>query len=122
MQEAARWVPSLSTLRFHGIANERNRIKDILRHGKMEQPHILFTTYETFVAEDSWFKSQRWKYCVLDEGHKIKNSDTNIAGKLQGLGSLYRLSEDFFFGYCLSPITNCDMTSFDWNASSKQFG
>ncbi|KAF8634735.1 hypothetical protein AX15_000747 [Amanita polypyramis BW_CC] len=89
--EAARWVPSLSTLRFHGIVNERNRIKETLRRRSIEQPHIIFTTYETFVAEDSWFKSQRWKYCVLDEGHKIKNADTNIAGKLQGLGCLYRL-------------------------------
>ncbi|KAF8342516.1 P-loop containing nucleoside triphosphate hydrolase protein [Amanita rubescens] len=89
--EAARWLPSVSTLRFHGVATERTRIKEALRRGEIEQPQIVFTTYETFVAEDSWFKSQRWTYCVLDEGHKIKNADTNISGKLQGLGCLYRL-------------------------------
>lgn len=81
-------------MRFHGVANERARLKEALRRGEIQQPQIIFTTYETFVAEDSWFKSQRWTYCVLDEGHKIKNADTNIAGKLQGLGSLYRLSEN----------------------------
>jgi len=81
-------------LRFHGVITERIRLKEALRRGEIEQPQIIFTTYETFVAEDSWFKSQRWTYCVLDEGHKIKNADTNIAGKLQGLGCLYRLSEN----------------------------
>ncbi|KAF8636103.1 hypothetical protein AX17_003808 [Amanita inopinata Kibby_2008] len=89
--EVARWVPSMQTLRFHGIASERNRIKDALRRGQIQRPDVIFTTYETFVAEDSWIKSQRWTYCVLDEGHKIKNADTNLAGKLHGIGSLYRL-------------------------------
>ncbi|KAK2463894.1 hypothetical protein APHAL10511_004066 [Amanita phalloides] len=89
--EAKRWSPSLSTLRFHGAAPERTRIKEGLRRGRIQQPHIMFTTYEMFVAEDSWFKSQRWTYCVLDEGHKIKNAETNVSGKLHGIGSLYRL-------------------------------
>ncbi|KAM6491144.1 SNF2 family N-terminal domain containing protein [Amanita muscaria] len=89
--EVARWVPSLTALRFHGIANERTRIKEGLRRGEIELPHIMLTTYETFAAEDSWIKSRRWTYCVLDEGHKIKNAATNIAGKLSGLGCLHRL-------------------------------
>lgn len=92
-QETARWLPCLTTLRFHGIATERSRIKDGLRHGRVERPHIMLTTYETFVAEESWIKSQRWTYCVLDEGHKIKNSDANVSSKLLGIGSLHRLSE-----------------------------
>jgi SWI/SNF-related matrix-associated actin-dependent regulator of chromatin subfamily A member 5 len=56
---------------------------------------ILITTYESYVAEEAWFKSRRWSYCVLDEGHKIKNSETNIAHKLQGIGSLFRLGHSF---------------------------
>ncbi|KAG5642277.1 hypothetical protein DXG03_003054 [Asterophora parasitica] len=87
--EAARWVPSMHVIRLHGPANERDRLKQTLR-GKRDFD-IMFTTYETYVAEDQWFKSFRWTYCVLDEGHKIKNSDTLISSKIQGLGSLYRL-------------------------------
>lgn len=49
-----------------------------------------------FVAEDSWFKTRRWTYCVLDEGHRIKNSETNLAHKVQGVGALYRLSPSRF--------------------------
>lgn len=54
---------------------------------------ICVTTYDSFLAEDRWFKSRRWNYCVLDEGHKIRNSDTTIASKLQGIGASRRLSK-----------------------------
>ncbi|EGO28787.1 hypothetical protein SERLADRAFT_434683 [Serpula lacrymans var. lacrymans S7.9] len=88
--EVARWLPSLRTLRFHGTQSERDRLKNSMRG--VEIPFDLcITTYEAFVAEDSWFKSRRWMYCVLDEGHRIKNSDTNLASKVQGIGALHRL-------------------------------
>jgi SWI/SNF-related matrix-associated actin-dependent regulator of chromatin subfamily A member 5 len=88
-QEAARWVPSMRVIRLHGSANERNRVKDSMRGDRAFD--IMLTTYDTYAMEDQWFKSHRWTYCVLDEGHKIKNSDTNIAHKVQTLGSLFRL-------------------------------
>ncbi|KAG5635038.1 hypothetical protein H0H81_012634 [Sphagnurus paluster] len=87
--EAARWIPSMKVIRFHGPGNERERLKNSMR-GERDFD-IMITTYDTYVAEDQWFKSYRWTYCVLDEGHKIKNSDTNLSHKVQGLGSLYRL-------------------------------
>ncbi|KAG6887949.1 hypothetical protein C0995_011389 [Termitomyces sp. Mi166 len=87
--EAARWVPSMRVIRFHGPNNERERLKHNMRGDRNFD--IMLTTYEAYVAEDQWFKSNRWTYCVLDEGHKIKNSDTLLAYKVQGLGSLYRL-------------------------------
>ncbi|KAF9067977.1 SNF2 family N-terminal domain-containing protein [Rhodocollybia butyracea] len=86
--EAARWFPSGKVARFHGSANERLRLRNTLREGKFD---ILITTYDVYAVEDSWFKSRRWTYCVLDEGHKIKNSDSQISRKLQGLNAMYRL-------------------------------
>ncbi|KAF8961860.1 P-loop containing nucleoside triphosphate hydrolase protein [Flammula alnicola] len=87
--EAARWVPSMRVVRFHGNASERDRLKNSLRGD--DDFDVILTTYDAYVTEDGWFKSRRWTYCVLDEGHKIKNSETNLAHKLQGQGSLYRL-------------------------------
>ncbi|KAJ4486561.1 SNF2 family N-terminal domain-containing protein [Lentinula edodes] len=86
--ESARWLPSMTVVRFHGSANERLRLRNTLREGNFD---ILVTTYEVYVTEDSWFKSRRWTYCVLDEGHKIKNSETIVSQKLQGLNAMYRL-------------------------------
>ncbi|KAG6887770.1 hypothetical protein C0992_010819 [Termitomyces sp. T32_za158] len=87
--ESARWIPSMRVIRFHGPNNERERLKHNLRGERHFD--IMLTTYETYVAEDQWFKNNRWTYCVLDEGHKIKNADTVLSQKVQGLGSLYRL-------------------------------
>ena len=91
-QEISRWVPSFKAFRFHGQQNERSRVKNAVRVGEIEFD-ICVTTYEGYVAEDSWFKSRRWTYIVLDEGHKIKNAETNVATKLHGIGSLYRLGQ-----------------------------
>ncbi|KAF8063974.1 P-loop containing nucleoside triphosphate hydrolase protein [Lyophyllum atratum] len=87
--EAARWTPSLRVIRFHGPSNERERLKHSLRGERAFD--IMLTTYEAYVGEDQWFKSFRWAYCVLDEGHKIKNSETILSQKVQGIGSMHRL-------------------------------
>ncbi|KAH8093223.1 P-loop containing nucleoside triphosphate hydrolase protein [Cristinia sonorae] len=90
MSEVERWVPTFKAIRFHGSANERARMKVDIREGKLKFD-VCIATYESYVAEDTWFKSKQWSYVVLDEGHRIKNSETNVAGKLQGLGSLFKM-------------------------------
>ncbi|KAF2032487.1 hypothetical protein EK21DRAFT_60785 [Setomelanomma holmii] len=53
---------------------------------------IIVTTYDTFAAEQSWFKSSFvWRYVVLDEGHKIKSSVTQISTALRNISAEYRL-------------------------------
>ncbi|KAJ8075575.1 hypothetical protein PM082_021205 [Marasmius tenuissimus] len=89
--EVTRWLPSFKVERFYATSPaERLRLRNTLYHG-LGSVDIVLTTYEQYIIEDTWFKSRRWTYCVLDEGHKIKNSETNISSKLQGLGALYRL-------------------------------
>ncbi|KAI0308557.1 SNF2 family N-terminal domain-containing protein, partial [Amylostereum chailletii] len=90
LSEIARWIPSFRAIRYHGSATERSRLKDELRGDNFEFD-VCITTYESFRADHSWFKTRRWTYLVLDEGHKIKNSETDISSRLQGLGALYRL-------------------------------
>jgi SWI/SNF-related matrix-associated actin-dependent regulator of chromatin subfamily A member 5 len=92
MSEAQHWVPSLRTLRFHGSGAERTRLKTsgVFDSGEVD---IVITTYEAYVAEDTWFKSRRWHYCVLDEGHRIRNAETNQSMKLQGISATHRLSK-----------------------------
>ncbi|KAH7882573.1 P-loop containing nucleoside triphosphate hydrolase protein [Phlebopus sp. FC_14] len=88
--EAARWLPSFQVLRYHGTAAERDRLKNGVRNDDIKFD-LCIATYESYVADDSWFKTRRWSYCVLDEGHRIKNSETNVSSKVRGLGSLFRL-------------------------------
>ena len=61
-------------------------------NGGSDAYKIVVTTYETFQAEQSWFKhSFAWRYVVLDEGHKIKSSVTQISTALKSISAEYRL-------------------------------
>lgn len=90
--ECKRWVPSMHAVRFHGTHDERERIKGLLRGTAVD---IVITTYETLCSQDhGWFKSGgRWTCVVLDEGHRIKNADTDIASRVASLGGLWRVSK-----------------------------
>lgn len=53
---------------------------------------VVVTTYETYLAEQVWFKRAfPWRYIVLDEGHKIKNDLSLVSTALQGLNAEFRL-------------------------------
>ncbi|KAK5115624.1 hypothetical protein LTR85_009795 [Meristemomyces frigidus] len=115
INEAHKWVPGLNVVRYHGPKAEREKLKREITasHARStrkttkglngatvidleddddESVDIIVTTYETFVAEQSWFKRAfAWRYCVLDEGHKIKNDKSNMASALQSLQAEYRL-------------------------------
>ena len=93
MNEARKWVPNLNVVRFHGPKAERERLKkDILIKQRMDAKKraqmiergddkpidVIVTTYETFTSERHWFRTVfAWRYCVLDEGHRIKNGRSN---------------------------------------------
>lgn len=53
---------------------------------------VVVTTYETFVSEQSWFKTAFvWRFCVLDEGHKVKNEKSDVSRAVQTLKAEFRL-------------------------------
>jgi DNA excision repair protein ERCC-6 len=53
--------------------------------------HVLLTTYGTLMARSDLFKPVNWGYCVLDEGHKIKNPDAEITVVCKQLKSRNRI-------------------------------
>ena len=93
MNEAKKWTPDLNVVRFHGPKTEREKLKGDCRVAKRAaEIDIIVTTYETFVSEHNWFKRAfTWNYCILDEGHKIKNSKSNVSQALYGIRADHRL-------------------------------
>ncbi|KAJ7146309.1 P-loop containing nucleoside triphosphate hydrolase protein [Mycena epipterygia] len=87
--ECARWVPSMRAERFHGSPGERERVKGIMRNTPVD---IVLTTYETLSSTDmGWLKTRHFTCVVLDEGHRIKNADTDVASHAASVGGLWRL-------------------------------
>eukprot|EP00842_Homolaphlyctis_polyrhiza_P004680 jgi/Hompol1/5212/HPOL_004236-RA len=54
-------------------AQVRSLLSKIIKHG-----HVIVTTYAAVRIHADSLLPIRWSYCVLDEGHKIRNPDSDI--------------------------------------------
>lgn len=46
---------------------------------------ILVTTYEMAIRDESLLKRTKWQYCVVDEGHRLKNVQSRLGVSLRAL-------------------------------------
>mgnify|MGYP001059172146 FL=1 len=83
--EAQRFAPSLRLLLYSGDKAAREALRTSIvdaihalppaKRADPELPfHILVTSYE-FISSDCEFLSRfQWRYCIIDEAHRLKNS------------------------------------------------
>ncbi len=43
------------------------------------QHDVVVTSYEHVRSDIEWLETQRWDYCVLDEGHAIRNPSSKLS-------------------------------------------
>lgn len=92
--EAAKFTPNLSVIRLHGPPAQRYRIKEAIRtaaRSLLESIDIVVTSYETYDREYTWLNRFKWGWVILDEGHRIKNGDTQLSKRLLSISSENRL-------------------------------
>uniref|UniRef100_T1ITD1 Very low-density lipoprotein receptor n=1 Tax=Strigamia maritima TaxID=126957 RepID=T1ITD1_STRMM len=70
MLEYEKWAPSVTVVAYKGSPNSRRSIVPQLRNGKF---NVLLTTYEYVVKDKAVLAKIRWKYMIIDEGHRMKN-------------------------------------------------
>lgn len=85
-QEIQQFAPFLSCLAYVGPSSDRTRLRDQL--GKTD---IVITSYEICRNDIDAFTPLRWNYCVLDEGHLIKNPKAKTTIAVKRLSSNHRL-------------------------------
>ena len=85
-QEITQFAPFLSCLAYVGSSQDRNRLKDQL--GKTD---IVVTSYDICRNDVDILAALDWNYCVLDEGHLIKNPKAKISVAAKRIKSTHRL-------------------------------
>lgn len=85
-QEIKTYAPFLNPVAYVGPPNERNRFRKDLATAD-----VVITSYEICRNDAEILSALNWNYCVLDEGHLIKNpaAKTTLAVKI--LKSNHRL-------------------------------
>lgn len=80
----------VKTLRYVGNPSERRRLRDRV---KAEEVSVVITSYEVVRNDAEFFADPQrvWNYCILDEGHIIKNPKAKLTIAVKNVRALHRL-------------------------------
>lgn len=76
----------LSPLQYYGLPTERERLRKQVRHH-----NLIVASYDIVRKDIDFFSKIHWNYCVLDEGHIIKNGKTKCSKAIKQLFANHRL-------------------------------
>lgn len=76
----------LRPLHYYGLPIERERLR-----GQMQYHNLVVASYDIVRKDIDFFSTIQWNYCVLDEGHIIKNGKTKLSKAIKQLLANHRL-------------------------------
>ncbi|XP_071741647.1 probable ATP-dependent DNA helicase CHR12 [Rutidosis leptorrhynchoides] len=79
MNEFSAWAPSVGAYLYDGRLEERKAMREELSDGKFS---VLITHYDLIMRDKAFLKKIPWYYMVVDEGHRLKNSESVLAKTL----------------------------------------
>ncbi|KAJ5183522.1 hypothetical protein N7492_001138 [Penicillium capsulatum] len=85
-QEVKQYAPFLKCIAYVGPPSERARLQ-----GELATSDVVVTSYDVSRNDNEVLNPINWNYCVLDEGHLIKNPKAKITLAVKRLMSNHRL-------------------------------
>ncbi len=85
-QEIKQFAPFLSCVAYVGPPAERNSRRPLL-----DKADVVITSYDVCRNDNDVLTAITWNYCVLDEGHLIKNPKAKISQAVKKVISNHRL-------------------------------
>ncbi|KAG0264201.1 hypothetical protein BG011_007235 [Mortierella polycephala] len=90
--EFERFAPDIPVLLYHGTPEEREH----MRKHKMKKPGtktfpVIVTSYEITMKDRTHLSKFKWRYIIVDEGHRLKNMDCKLIRELKSYDSANRL-------------------------------
>ncbi|XP_072972272.1 TATA-binding protein-associated factor BTAF1 isoform X2 [Typha angustifolia] len=76
----------MTTLQYVGSAQER-----MLLRNQFDMCNVIITSYDIVRKDIDYLGKLSWNYCILDEGHIIKNSKSKITCAVKQLKAEHRL-------------------------------
>ncbi|KAM7511450.1 hypothetical protein LguiB_010325 [Lonicera macranthoides] len=76
----------ITTLQYIGSAQDRISLRS-----QFDKHNVIVTSYDVVRKDIDYLRQLFWNYCILDEGHIIKNSKSKITGAVKQLKAQHRL-------------------------------
>ncbi|XP_039782804.1 ATP-dependent DNA helicase DDM1-like isoform X3 [Panicum virgatum] len=87
VNEISRFVPSVTSIIYHGdkVARAEIRRKFMPKTKDAVSPDfpIVVTSYEMAMSDAIFLAHYKWKYVVVDEGHRLKNSKCKLLREIK---------------------------------------
>ncbi|KAE8789291.1 modifier of transcription 1-D1 [Hordeum vulgare] len=86
--EVEKYIDStiMKPLQYTGSSQDRMTLR-----GQFDKFNVIITSYDIIRKDIDFLESIIWNYCVLDEGHIIKNSRSKITSAVKQLKAQHRL-------------------------------
>ncbi|KAJ7168182.1 SNF2 superfamily chromatin remodeling protein [Mycena crocata] len=84
--EVLKYAENLKPVLYTGNARERTKLLS-----KLKSHDVVITSYEVVRNDISQLEALNWLYCILDEGHVIKNAKTKLTKAVKCIRAQHRL-------------------------------